>query len=109
MKPAQRNAQAQTDIEAALACYQSEAPHMAGNFLNALEKVAGHVQRAPGTGSPRHAHALEVPGLRFWLLGKFPYAFFTWSMRTAGDPAGSYEPGHTGFASGLRLSPPGFL
>ena len=76
MKPAQRSAQAQADIEAALAYYQSEAPHMAGNFLDALEKAVAHIRRAPGAGSPRYAHALDVPGLRFWLPGKFPYALF---------------------------------
>ena len=76
MKPAQRSAQAQADIEAALAYFQSEAPHLAGNFLDALEKAVAHIRRAPGAGSPRYAHALDVPGLRFWLPGKFPYALF---------------------------------
>ena len=76
MRLVQRSAQAQADIEAALAYYQSEAPHMAGNFLDALEKAVAHIERAPGTGSPRYAHALDIPGLRFRLVGKFPFALF---------------------------------
>ena len=71
-----RSAQAQTDIEDALAHYVAEAPHMVGDFVDALEIAVAHVQRAPGTGSPRYAHELDIPGLRFWSLRKFPYSLF---------------------------------
>lgn len=75
-KLALRSAQAQSDIEDALAWYQTEAPHMVTRFLVALEKSVAHIQRASGTGSPRYAHELDIPGLRFWPLGKFPYSLF---------------------------------
>lgn len=76
MKPALRSPQARADIEDALDYYQLEAPHMAGTFLDALEKAVTHIQRAPGTGSPRYAQELGLSGLRFWGLGKFPYSLF---------------------------------
>ena len=75
-KQALRSALAQADIEDALAYYLAEAPHMVGVFVDALEIAVAHVQRAPGTGSPRYAHELDIPGLRFWSLRKFPYSLF---------------------------------
>ena len=71
-----RSAQAQLDVQEALAYYQVEAPHVADAFVNALERAVVHIQRAPGTGSPRYAIELDIPGLRFWLLSKFPYGLF---------------------------------
>ena len=71
-----RSALAQADIEDALAYYLADAPHMVGDFVDALEIAVAHVQRAPGTGSPRYAHELDLPGLRFWSLRKFPYSLF---------------------------------
>lgn len=76
LKPAWRSPQARADIETALDFYLLEAPHMVDPFIDALEKATTHLQRAPGTGSPRYAHALAMPGLRFWTLNKFPYALF---------------------------------
>lgn len=71
-----RSAKAQLDVQEALAYYQVEAPHVADAFVNALERAVVHIQRAPGTGSPRYAIELDIPGLRFWLLSKFPYGLF---------------------------------
>ena len=71
-----RSAQAQSDVQEALAYYQLEAPHAVDAFLNALQRAVAHIQRAPGTGSPRYAIELNMPGLRFWLLSKFPYGLF---------------------------------
>ena len=45
-------------------------------FADALEKAVTHIQREPGTGSARYAHELDIPGLRFWLMGRFPYGLF---------------------------------
>ena len=75
MKLVLRSRLAHADIESALD-HLAAAPHVAGDFLDALEKAVTHIQRGPGTGSPRHAHELDIPGLRFWLLRKFPYAVF---------------------------------
>lgn len=76
IKPALRSLQARADIDNAIDYYLGEAPHMVDPFVDALEKGTAHIQRAPGTGSPRYAHELDMPGLRFWLLGKFPYGLF---------------------------------
>ena len=76
MKPAIRSAIAELDVLAALDWYALEAPHMAGPFVNALEKAVSRIERNPGVGSPRYAHALDIPHLRFWPLTKFPYAVF---------------------------------
>lgn len=32
--------------------------------------------RHPDTGSPRYAHALNIPGLRCWPLTRYPYLVF---------------------------------
>ena len=71
-----RSVQTQLDVQEALAYFQLEAPHAVDAFVNALERAVLHIQRAPGTGSPRYAIELDMPGLRFWLLSKFPYGLF---------------------------------
>ena len=76
MKPILRSPQARADIEDALDYYLLEAPHMANAFIDALEKAVAHIQRSPGTGSPRYAQDLGLSGLRFWGLNKFPYSLF---------------------------------
>lgn len=76
MKPAIRSAIAEADVLAALDWYAQEAPHMVVRFVNALERAVARIERNPGTGSPRYAHELNIPHLRFWPLTKFPYALF---------------------------------
>ena len=76
MKPVLRSPLARADIEDALDHYKQEAPHVANAFLDALEKAVKHIQRAPGTGSPRYAQELGLSGLRFWGLSKFPFSLF---------------------------------
>lgn len=49
---------------------------MANAFLDALEKAVAHIQRTPGSGSPRYAQELGLSGLRFWALNKFPFSLF---------------------------------
>ena len=71
-----RSAKAQADVEDTLGYYLFEAPHAASRFLDALEKAVAHIQRSPGTGSQRYAIELDMPGLRFWSLNKFPFALF---------------------------------
>lgn len=74
--PAIRSTKAQADVDDALAYYLLEAPHMASRFLDSLERAVTHIQRSPGTGSQRYAVELDMPGLRFWSLNKFPFALF---------------------------------
>ncbi len=35
-----------------------------------------HIARHPGTGSLRYAHELDLAGLRFWPLRRYPYLVF---------------------------------
>ncbi len=45
-----------------------DAEHAALGFLDALEEADAHIAHHPSTGSPRYAHELTLPGLRFWPL-----------------------------------------
>lgn len=76
-QPVVARAQAAQDIEEAIAWYLAEgAPQAALGFIDALEKAYAHIARHPGTGSPRYALALDVPGLRCWPLTRYPYLVF---------------------------------
>lgn len=77
MKPAIRSALAETDIRAALAFYlQEDAAKAAVDFLDELEHAARHLESHPASGSPRYAHELNIPQLRYWPLRRCPYALF---------------------------------
>ena len=68
---------ANRDVQAALDHYLQEAsPAVALKFVDQLEKTYAHLARYPGTGSPRYGHALNIPGLRCWLVTGFPYLVF---------------------------------
>ena len=49
---------------------------VAEGLIDALEKAYTHIGRQPGTGSPRYAHELQLPGLRSWPLTRYPYLVF---------------------------------
>lgn len=69
--------EANRDVDQAIAHYLGEnAEQAATGFIDALEQVYEHIARHPGTGSPRYAHALNIPGLRFWPLDRYPYLVF---------------------------------
>lgn len=76
MKPAIRSQLAEQDIQAALDHYLALSPGTALKFLDALEHASSHIETHPGSGSPRYAHELGIPQLRFWMLQGFPYALF---------------------------------
>ena len=76
MKPAVLSARAAADIQAALEVDIAEAPHVAEAFVAALEKATAQIERQPGIGSPRYAHELDIPLLRFWNLSRFSYGLF---------------------------------
>ena len=69
--------QALRDVEDALAyCMAEDAEAAALGFIDALEQAYAHIGRHPATGSPRYAHALNLPGLRSWPLTRCPYLVF---------------------------------
>lgn len=69
--------QAKRDVLEALDHYLSEADEaVALGFVEALERAYAHIGRHPATGSPRHAHELNLPGLRAWPLTRYPHIVF---------------------------------
>lgn len=50
-------------------------------YIDALEQTYGHIGRYPATGSPRYAHELNRPDLRFRPLKRYPYAAFYVELR----------------------------
>jgi len=76
-KPVIPREQAKRDVDEAVAYCLSEAGEaVALGFIDALEKAYGHIGRHPATGSPRHAHELNLPGLRVWSLTRYPHLVF---------------------------------
>ena len=76
-KPVVPREQALRDVEEAISDYLNEgaAPAALG-LIDALEKAYKHIALHPATGSPRHAHELNLPHLQFWSLKRFPYWVF---------------------------------
>ena len=68
---------ANRDVDEAVAYYLSEgAAKAALSFIDVLERAYEHIGRHPATGSPRYAHELNLPGLRFWPLTRYPQLVF---------------------------------
>lgn len=76
-KPVVPRAQANRDIDDAIAHYLSESAEQAAfGFIDALEQAYAHIGRHPATESSRYAHELNLPGLRFWPLARHPHLVF---------------------------------
>jgi toxin ParE1/3/4 len=76
-KPLIPRARAERDIDGAIDYYLSEnAPDAALGFIDAAEQAYSHISRHPATGSSRYAIELNLPGLRFWPLSRYPYLVF---------------------------------
>ena len=68
---------ASRDVDEAIDHYLGEGAIKAAlDFAEALETGYAHIARQPGSGSPKYAHELSLPGLRFWPLTRFPYLVF---------------------------------
>jgi toxin ParE1/3/4 len=77
LKPVRLRRHAAEDIDAAVNHYLSEAGHdVASRFIAAVERALTHVGRHPHSGSLRFSYDLDVPELRTWPVGRFPYLFF---------------------------------
>lgn len=62
------------DIEKGFTHYLEQAnPELATAFIEAVEAALDHITRFPSTGSPRYGELLDTPGLRSWLLTRFPF------------------------------------
>ena len=76
-KPIVPRSEANRDVDEAIDHYLSESAQQAAlGFIDALEKTYTHIARHPATGSPRYAHALNIPGLCSWALTRYPYLVF---------------------------------
>jgi toxin ParE1/3/4 len=76
-KPVIPRALAQQDVDEAITHYLNEAgEQIASGFIDALEKAFAHISRHPASGSPRYAHALDLPELRSWRLPRYPHIVF---------------------------------
>jgi toxin ParE1/3/4 len=76
-KPIVPRSDANRDVDEAIEHYLSEnAESAALGFVDALERAYEHISRHAATGSPRYAHTLNIPGLRFWPLTRYPYLVF---------------------------------
>lgn len=68
---------ASRDVDVAIDHHLGEgAAKAALSFIDDLEKSCTRIGRQPASGSPRYAHELNLPGLRFWPLTRFPYLVF---------------------------------
>lgn len=45
-------------------------------FVDALEAAFAQLSDQPRSGSPRYAHELDIPGLRFLSVAGYPYLIF---------------------------------
>lgn len=73
-KPVIPRERADRDVDEAIDFYLSEnALEAALAFIDALEQAYGHIGRHPDTGSSRYAGELNLPGLRFWPLKRYPH------------------------------------
>lgn len=69
------------EVQAAVDHYIEQAGFdVADAFVDALSDAYRHIERHPGTGSPRYALKLDIPGLRSWPVGRFPYLVFYFDM-----------------------------
>ncbi|HOE41620.1 MAG TPA: type II toxin-antitoxin system RelE/ParE family toxin [Rhodoferax sp.] len=77
VKPVIARELANSDIDEIIAYYLGESAEQAAlGFIDALENAYAHIGHNPGTGSPRYAHELNLPGLRFWPLTRYPHLVF---------------------------------
>ena len=68
---------AQRDIDEAVGHYLAESGiPLALEFIDALEEAYRRIGERPVSGSPRYAHELDIPGLRFHAVSRFPYLVF---------------------------------
>ena len=76
-KPVIPRKQANRDIDEAIAYYLNEGSEPAAlGFIDALQQAYTHISRHPASGSTRYAHELDLPGLRSWLIKRYPHLVF---------------------------------
>ncbi len=70
-------AAARQDVDQATAHYLEEVgSQVALGFIDALQEAFRHIADNPRSGSPRHGHEVNLPGLRSWPLKGYPHVVF---------------------------------
>jgi toxin ParE1/3/4 len=75
-KPVIRRAAADEDIGEAVDYYAAESVPAADRLVDELKRSVDMIGKTPRIGSPRYAHELNIAGLRFQKMGKFPFLIF---------------------------------
>lgn len=76
-KPILPRERARRDVDEAIDYYLAErAPRLALGFIDALERAYSHIARHPAAGSSAYASDLNLPGVRFWPLKRYPHLVF---------------------------------
>ena len=76
-KPAVLRERARRDIDETVGHYLAETGlAVALDFIDALEDACRRIAEQPAGGSPRYAHELDIPGLRFRTVRRFPHLVF---------------------------------
>lgn len=76
-KPVRLLAQADQELRQVTAWYRREGGQaLALEWADAVAASLRHVGANPQAGSPRYAVVLNLPGLRFWQMSRFPYLVF---------------------------------
>lgn len=70
-------ARAHRDIEEAIDYYLSQQAEQAAlGFIDDLEAAYAHIARHPASGLSRYTHELDLPGLLYWPLSRYPHLVF---------------------------------
>jgi toxin ParE1/3/4 len=76
-KPVIPRERATRDVQDTVDYYRSEnAPEAALGFIDSLQEAYNLISRHPDAGSTRYAGELNLPGLRFCPLKKYPHLVF---------------------------------
>ena len=76
-KPVRLRELANRDADAAIEHYLNEASEkVALGFIDELQKAFARISTNPSIGSPRYAHELDLPDLRFKATTRYPYLVF---------------------------------
>lgn len=75
--PVLRRRLANDDIEAAINYYLAEAGvEIAVSFVKNLEEAIENISKHPAAGSLHYGYELQIPGMRYWIMKRFPYLVF---------------------------------
>lgn len=76
-KPVVLREAANRDVEQIIDYYLAEdAAKAAGGFVAEFRRAPARIAANPAMGSPAFALELQIPGLRSWLLRRFPHLVF---------------------------------